>query len=453
MEGFFNELREAEFAQLSRSGQTYLDYTGAAVPPRSIIQKHADDLAETVYGNPHSRNPASAAATARMDEARRRVLAFFQASPDEYEVIFTPNASGAIKLVAESFAFEPGSRLVLTSDNHNSVLGLRDFARARGARVDCIPLDGSLRSLHPSEWLEDAEPGKMNLFAFPAQSNFSGVQHPLDWVAQARSLNYTVLLDGAAFAPTSPLNVGEVGPDFVCLSFYKMFGYPTGVGALLARRAALEQLRRPWFAGGTVVYASARREMRLLHSSGRGFEDGTVNFLGFSAIPLGLEFLSSVGMDRVKSRTTALTAELLTLLRSATYADGSPLVRIYGPTGCEERGGTVAFNVLDPYGRVVDFRAVERRASEVNVSLRTGVFCNPGVAEHAFEYTDTELRRCSEAFRSGGYSLPLFSACVNGKPTGAVRVSVGIPTVRKDLDILEEFLAICTQMPLLADAA
>ena len=92
----------------------------------------------------------------------------------------------------------------------------------------------------------------------PAQSNFSGVKHPLDLVDEAQAAGWDVLLDAAAFVPTNPLDLQAVKPDFVVLSFYKMFGYPTGVGCLLVRDRALARLHRPWFAGGTVNFATVQ---------------------------------------------------------------------------------------------------------------------------------------------------------------------------------------------------
>ena len=80
-------------------------------------------------------------------------LAFLNASRDEYTVIFTANASAALKLVGEAFLFEPNSRLVLTADNHNSVNGLRVPARRLGAAVDHVPLDANLRACDPLPWL------------------------------------------------------------------------------------------------------------------------------------------------------------------------------------------------------------------------------------------------------------------------------------------------------------
>src|SRR5690606_3442188 len=119
--------------------------------------------------------------------------------------------------------------------------------------------------------LTGVDPSARNLFAYPAQSNFSGVKHPLEWIEIAREMGYDVLLDAAAFTPTSRLDLGKVKPDFVALSFYKMFGFPTGVGALLARRSALAKLHRPWFGGGTVRFVSAQNNVKILYTHAAAF--------------------------------------------------------------------------------------------------------------------------------------------------------------------------------------
>jgi molybdenum cofactor sulfurtransferase len=390
----FDALRTREFSRLDEAGHVYLDYTGAGLYAEGQVRAHADFLCRGVFGNPHSRNPTSRAATELVEEARERVLAFFNADPDRYEVVFTLNASGALKLVGESFPFAPGSRFLLTSDNHNSVNGLREFATAHGAEVKYVPLCDELRVDDLESHLAGADRTRANLFAFPAQSNFSGVKHPLEWTELAAAHGYHVLLDAAAYVPTSALDLRAHSPDFVCLSFYKMFGFPTGVGALLARRNALGELHRPWFAGGTVRFVSAQNRVHLPHVTGRAFEDGTLNYLGIAAVSAGLRFLEEVGIRRVNAHVMRLTERLLAELRALRHTGGAPMVRVYGPRDGRARGGTVAFNLLDPDGATVDFREVERRASEAGISIRTGFFCNPGAAEFAFEYPDEEAFRC-----------------------------------------------------------
>src|SRR6476661_7157657 len=135
-----DELRASEYARLDQQGQVYLDYTGGGLYAESQLRDHMALLSQNVFGNPHSRNPTSMAMTHLAERARAAVLQFFKASPDEYAAIFTPNASGALKLVGEAFPFAPGDQYALTFDNHNSVNGIREFACARGADVNYIQL-------------------------------------------------------------------------------------------------------------------------------------------------------------------------------------------------------------------------------------------------------------------------------------------------------------------------
>jgi selenocysteine lyase/cysteine desulfurase len=281
-----DELRAAEYGRLDATGNVYLDYTGGSLYAESQVEEHVRMLRDGVYGNPHSINPTSSAATAMVERARSAVLRYFDAPESEYACIFTPNASGAIRLVGEAYPFD---RFLATSDNHNSVNGLREFARAKGAATAYVPVQApDLRVARLVDHLDEAEGA--SLFAYPAQSNFSGVKHPLEWIDVAHERGWDVLLDCAAFAPTSRLDLSRWQPDFVALSFYKMFGYPTGVGALIARRRALERLQRPWFSGGTVVVATVQREMAVPQSGHAGFEDGTVNYLGIPAVEIGLRY-------------------------------------------------------------------------------------------------------------------------------------------------------------------
>jgi selenocysteine lyase/cysteine desulfurase len=432
---WFAALRGHEFARLDKTGETYLDYTGSALYPESLIHRHLDLLATTVLGNPHSQSIASFRSTEFIEDARQLTLAFFSADPAEYEVIFTANASGALRLVGESFPFGRGSRFVLSADNHNSVNGLRERARARGAQVHYLRLDDELR-IDGGERLLTRAAGP-SLFAFPAQSNFSGVQHPLGMIEAAQRAGYTVLLDAAGLVPTTPLRLDAVHPEFVALSFYKMFGYPTGVGALIARRDALARLERPWFAGGTVEFASVQHGVHMLKAGAEGFEDGTLNFAAIAAVPAGLEWLGGIGMENVRRHVGRLTTLLLTELASMRHADGQSMVRVYGPADDRRRGGTVAFNVVDRWGRVVPYAHVEERALMSGVSVRGGCFCNPGAAERAFGFPAVETATCLDRARREGFSIPALGECLGGHvAVGAVRASLGIPSSEADVERL-----------------
>jgi molybdenum cofactor sulfurtransferase len=435
----FDELRRSEYARLDAGGHVYLDYTGAGLYAESQLAEHVALLRDRVFGNPHSLNPTSAAMTELVERARATVLEFFGASSDEYVAIFTPNATGALRLVGEAYPFHAGDRFLVTFDNHNSVNGIREFARARGAETTYVPsVAPELRvdeQLLP-RYLTEVGGAHHNLFAYPAQSNFSGVQHPLAWIEQAQEHGWDVLLDAAAYVPTNLLDLSRWHPDFVALSFYKMFGWPTGVGALLARREALAKLERPWFSGGTIVAAFVQREWYQSAAGAAHFEDGTVNFLNLPAVEIGLRLLERLGIETIHARVEALGSRLLDALGSLRHANGAPVAAIYGPRDFDRRGATIAFNFLHPDGRVIDERYVDRVAGLHNISLRTGCFCNPGAGEVAFTISRETLvgGEFGDSMTLDDYTDTL------GLPSGgAVRASLGLASNFADVDRFTTF--------------
>ena len=425
-----DRLRTTEYKRLDDTKQIYLDYTGGGLHAEKQLREHMALLSSHVFGNPHSNNPTSLAMTDRVEGARAYILDYFNASPEEYTLVFTANASGALKLVGESYPFTPESHYILTFDNHNSVNGIREFARSRGTAVTYIPVkmpDLRIDQAKLDILLDQADPDQNNLFAYPAQSNFTGVQHSLELIAQAKAKGWDVLVDCAAFAPTNKLDLSVWQPDFVTLSFYKMFGYPTGLGCLIARKEALAKLQRPWFAGGTIVLASVQGQRHYLAQDEAAFEDGTVDYLNIPAVETGLRHLSSIGIETIHERVHCLTGWLIENLFALKHQNGRPLVRIYGPANLNQRGGTITFNLYDRNGRLFNFNRVEELAGKENISLRTGCFCNPGAGEISEGLTEADI---GEGFTQE-LSFPQFISMIehkSGKSAGAIRASVGIAT-------------------------
>jgi selenocysteine lyase/cysteine desulfurase len=438
-DAFFARLRADEYPRLDATAAAYLDYAGSALYAESQLRAHQEQLRSQVFGNPHSEHGPSVASTAALDAARDLVLRHFGVSSATHVVCFTANTTAAIKLVAEGFAFSWARSLLLSQDNHNSVNGLREFAcRARSA-VRYVPLDDDLTLVDPVDALR-AHGDQAGLFAFPAQSNFSGVLHPLALVAEARAHGWRVLLDAASFAPTHPLNLSDCEADFVPVSFYKMFGYPGGIGALIARRDALDDLRRPWFSGGTVDYVSVQHQRHQLRQGHEGFEDGTPDFLSALALPAGFALLGRVGQPRLAARVRALTEQFLNGLRGLRHDNGRSAIVVYGPQDACSRGGVVAFNVLDADGHVVPYWEIETAARARGLAMRGGCFCNPGAAEAAFRFDAGRTAACfAELGRD--FTIPGFARCLGpGAVVGAVRASFGIPTSAHDIDRALVFL-------------
>ena len=440
-----DEWRGSEYGRLDANNQIYLDYTGGGLYSESQLREHMQMLNSSVLGNPHSANPTSLAMTDLVEGTRAYVLRTFNASPDEYIAVFTPNASGALKLIGESYPFAPGGHYVLTFDNHNSVNGIREFARRKGAKVTYVPLtkpDLRLDMTQLDKILNTGDPTQPNLFAFPAQSNFSGVKHPLDLIAHAQAKGWDVMLDAAAFVPTNRLDLSIVKPDFVCLSFYKMFGYPTGIGALLIRKSTFHKLERPWFAGGTVNFASVQGNGHYLAPNEAAFEDGTINYLNIPAIKTGLQHLEKVGIETIGERVRCLTGWLIENLLALAHANGKPMARIYGPANTHMRGGTVTLNFYGPDEHLIDYRRVEELANEKGISLRTGCFCNPGAGEIAEGLTAEDMMAGLKDGRD--MSLPRFVQVIQhrgNKSAGAIRISVGLATNFADVYKFMQFAA------------
>jgi molybdenum cofactor sulfurtransferase len=427
-----DDLRARDYERLDRLGHTYLDYTGGGLYAESQVRRHYELLRDHILGNPHSGNPTSLASAALAREARAAVRRFFNAPEDEYEIVFTANASGALKLVGESYPFRPGGVFCLTYDNHNSVNGMREFAHAMGATITYVPVreaDLRVEEEQLQTVLRGTRPAEDRLFAYPAQSNFSGVQHPLAWVDEAHELGWDVLLDCAAYAPTNPIDLKVMRPDFVPISFYKLFGYPTGVGALIARREKLAKLRRPWFAGGTITLASVQaQEWYRLAPGATGFEDGTLDYLGLPAVTIGLEHLAAVGVPTVHRRVSALAGWFLEEARRLRHGNGAPLIKVFGPQDMDRRGATIALYIVDPHGHAYDVYDVEKAAADELISVRTGCFCNPGDGEVAHEITRDEMAAC---FADPTAAVTLMQCQrriedTTGKVPNTIRVSLGL---------------------------
>lgn len=245
------------------------------------------------------------------------------------------------------------------------------------------------------------------------------------------------MLDAAAFVPTSPLDLSVHQPDFVTLSFYKMFGYPTGIGCLLVKNSSFHKLKKSWFAGGTVKLVSVTSAHHFLQDDHEKFEDGTINYLALPAVKSGLDFLSSIGMNRISERVNALQNYAVQRLKSLKHTSGQKMVGIYGPPNRKNMGGTITMVIYDALGQKIPFEEIEQKASNANISLRAGCFCNPGVDEQMNAIDKKAIDDYFSNAREGNYKEMMEHT---GIRRGAVRISVGIATRQKDIDNFIAFL-------------
>ncbi|KAJ2456274.1 hypothetical protein EV183_000201 [Coemansia sp. RSA 2336] len=448
--GRLDEIRKTEYPQLSASLETnqadqqtvFLDHAGSTLYAASHIRAFSHELLTHMPANPHSRHVQSQWTQRKIDHARDRLLEFLGTSAQQYAVVFTANATAAIRLAAELTPVSSNGAFCYTRESHTSVVGLRNLLARQDVSVKPIEFADIEQSTLPQKTKGTS------LLAYPAQCNFSGEQFPLD-VADTIAKQYAdsnhapwwVLVDAAAYAASSPLQLSQykVGPDFVALSMYKIFGAPTGLGALLIRRTSVPFLRsKVYFGGGTVAGLAFDEQWQVYrHAIESRLEDGTVNFQDIISLHHALDAHKQnyQSMSQVTAHTQAITQYAVHRMRTLSHMNGQPICEIYGHTG-KKFGPTISFNIKDQDGRYVGYVEVERLAVMAGISLRSGRFCNPGAAQKWLGLSAQDLVRQT----SLGFVCGDDNDLLDGKPVGALRVSFGAMTSIRDIDTFITFL-------------
>ncbi|KAK8384889.1 hypothetical protein O3P69_014454 [Scylla paramamosain] len=338
----------------------------------------------------------------------------------------------------------------------------------------CSPRSSTTKTCSPSP---QGQIKRRNcLFAYSAQCNFSGSKAPLQWIrrvqdgalhgllstppmnrqAAGRSSTesrgcpqgptWYVVLDAASLVATCPLDLTRWKPDFVSVSFYKIFGYPTGLGCLLVGRRAWGLLQKTYHGGGTVLMVDSRNIVTVprptLHER---FEDGSLPFLSIPALRHGLDTIERLtgGIQNIEAHVYRLARYTHHTLRSMRHAGGTPVAHLFLAPGDtwqpDTHGSIVNFNLKNPDGSYVGYAQVERVASLYNIHLRTGCVCNPGACQVHLGITPEKLIGQFKAGHVCGDALDL----VDGEPTGSVRVSFGYCSTYKDADQLLRMVQEC----------
>ncbi|KAH6589357.1 hypothetical protein BASA50_010102 [Batrachochytrium salamandrivorans] len=329
-----------------------------------------------------------------------------------------------------------------------------------------------------------------HLFTYPAQSNFSGERFPLKWTNHVRSLRHVpasfstsilsnpttatatdirylststrnaanshcssdswkVLLDCASFVASAPLDLQATPADFAVISFYKMFGFPTGLGALIVRNDAaklLLQTSRCYFGGGTVAAIAADTHYQTYKSGiSEQLENGTLAFTEILSLIHGFNFIENTigGWHTLGVHVGHLTSLARHRMANMTHATGAnlPVCRIYPnmdhttSASPHPLGPIISFNIQDDHGELVHHAQLMRLAGIHNIHLRAGCFCNPGACQKYLNISSEDIRRNHEV---------LGHFCDNttdvGVPTGALRISFGFANILADVDVFIQFL-------------
>ncbi|GAA3647090.1 aminotransferase class V-fold PLP-dependent enzyme [Microbacterium marinilacus] len=354
----------------THADRAYLDSAATSQRPDAVLEAE-DTFARTEYAAVHrGSSMATGEATWAFEGARESIARFVGAG--EREIVFTENATDSLNVVAlglsdaalfgaPELAIGAGDEIVVTAaEHHANLIPWQRLARRAGAALRAVHVDA--QGLWTIDDLAAVVGPRTRLIAFAHVSNVTGLIAPVAEVVQlARSVGALTVLDACQSAPHLPLDLGALGVDFAAFSSHKMLG-PTGVGALFGRAELLDSLP-PARTGGSTITTVTLEGAEFLPAPQR-FEAGTqpvTQAVGFGA---AADYLSGIGMDRVRAHE----AELAGLLVDAVLS--VPSVRLFGPGAGAERAGLVSF-VVDG----VHAHDVGQFLDDRGITVRTGHHC------------------------------------------------------------------------------
>ncbi len=340
----------------------YLDNAATSQTPDRVIDTIADYYREynsNVHRGIHS---LSQEASVAYEEAHDTVADFVGAEGRE-EIIFTKNTTEGMNLVAYAWGLEelgPGDEIVLTEmEHHASLVTWQQIGKRTGAEVKYIPVDGEGRL--DMDAAAELVTDDTEMVSAVHVSNTLGTVNPIaDLADLAHDHDAYVFVDAAQSVPNRPVDVDDLGADFLAFSAHKMCG-PTGVGALYGREHILEEMQ-PYLYGGDMIRKVTYDDATWEELPWK-FEAGTPNVADGIAFAEACDYLDDVGLERVQAHEEALTEYAYETL------DDRGDVTIYGPPA-DERGGLVAFNVDGVHAH--DLSSI---VNDYGVAIRAGDHC------------------------------------------------------------------------------
>ncbi len=341
----------------------FLDSAASSQKPASVVAC-LDEYYRRYNANVHRGvYQFSEAATLAYERARGKVASFIGAA-SQREIIFTRNTTEAINLVAAAWGnmhVRPGDRILLTvMEHHSNIVPWQMLAQRTGAHLDYLMIDADGRLVLDD--LDQVLTERTRMVALTHQSNVLGTINPVHQIAtQAHAVGALVLLDAAQSVPHMPVNVQDLGIDFMAFSSHKMCG-PTGIGVLWGRYALLDAM--PPYQGGGSMIKIVNLEQSTYADVPARFEAGTPAIGEAIALGAAIDFLEKVGLEAIQEHERELLGYALERLNQVQG------LTIYGPPTVENRGGVIAFSLED-----VHPHDVAAMLDRVGIAVRAGHHC------------------------------------------------------------------------------
>ena len=347
--------------QVNKNPLVYLDSAATSQKPRQVVEvlrHYYEHDNSNVHRGIHA---LSHRATVAYEEARERTAQFLNAASAN-EIVFTRGTTEAINLLARTWGdtfLKPGDTILLTEmEHHSNIVPWQLLAQRTGAKLDFIPITVDEGLLDLSRLEEQLSAAK--IFAFTHISNTLGTINPVaELCRKAREKNVVTFVDAAQSAGHGPLDVQQIGCDFLAISGHKMCG-PTGIGALYGRESLLNALP-PFHGGGEMISYVDFHQSQYKPAPFR-FEAGTPHIAGAIGLHAAMDYLDALGRDEIFRHDQQLGKYAFDQLSTI---DG---IRILGPR--ENRSGIISFHFPDLHAHdIVTF------ADQKGVALRGGHHC------------------------------------------------------------------------------
>lgn len=397
-------IRENDFKRMGNI--IYFDSAQNTLFSDSQFSSFIQNLKTHLYGNPHSESPSSALSTDVSEEIRRSVLKYFGASPTDYTIIFTYSLFQSLKFVLETFPFNSSVSFNFTDSATNDILRLRTYPERNGAQLNS-----------PSSTL--------TLIAVSLVDEFSGEVKDLDTLIQQPN-NTHILVDASLYLQQNALNLSQYPFDAVAISFDRWLGFPQ-LGALMIKNTLIPLLQKPYFGGGSLVYALTETDFEKPRvKPAERFEDGSIPFLSISAVQYGLDFQNILGYKQIQEHISSLNSKFRKSLSQLKHQNGIPLCIFYST----ENSQFTTFNLQSSNRELIDYHDIVQHASENDFYIVGGCHSTPGTCYQKLnEHTNFRIE-----------------ATENHKDDflekyGAIRVSVGWFTTQTDVEKFQDFLS------------
>jgi len=372
----------------------YLDSSATSQTPSSIIRAMDEYYAKYRANTRRGQYALSARADEAFEHARGEAANFLGAN--SREIIFTSGATAAMNMLLgmleNSGYFKEGDEIITTvMEHHSLLLPIERLAKRRGLAVRCIPMTGDFELDY--EEAEKLAGERTKLIAFASVSNVTGTIHEAKRLSLlAREVGALSIADASQAVSHIPVDVRELGCDFLFFSGHKMCG-PTGIGILYGREELLKKFEPGFYGGGMVEDVVLEGDSQWAEAPWK-FEAGTPNIAGAIGLGAACEYLSRIGIENIEAHIRELTSYALQKL------SGISGVKLFCEKNAEKNAGVISFSLSGTHPH-----DVAEILSRGDIAVRAGHHC----------------------------ALPLIKTF---EVPALIRVSIYLYNTREDIDVL-----------------